>query len=174
MNVSGMFRVMLGASLGMMLALVCGCGGGGGDDSSSPTPEPTPVPEGISGTWRGNGVANGQTYSTTMSLAQSGSDISGHWDGYDVTATLNGSQLRLYFKPFVEDGVNFSGSGAAVYTGTVIQNGTMSLTGTYGGRSATMHATFGPLTRDGQSVSGIATAISTESLVRGAIDELAK
>jgi len=147
---------------------ILGCSGGGSSSGGGGTDSTANV----SGTWKGTGNSP-QTGSapTTLILNQSGNNVSGTWDGVAVTGTVSGNQLTLTFTPFTQNGVSFTGGGTATVTGNSM-SGTFSLTGTSGGRSATVNATF-TATRSGSNAGYFADHAPAGGLVAAAVGAIA-
>ena len=125
--------------VGFCALMMTGCGGGGGDDNSAD----------ISGTWTGSGSVSGQsgTYSTTLTLSQDGTNVSGDWDGYAVTGTFDGTTLNLTITPFTQSGVSITGHGTGTYDGTYLNNITITATGTKGTQTVSSTASISRLSR---------------------------
>ncbi|MHB9096651.1 MAG: hypothetical protein ACYC5X_02395 [Syntrophales bacterium] len=104
----------------------------------------------VSGIWTGTGNSpQTGTLPTTLILSQSGNSVSGTWDGMAVTGTVSGNQLTLTITPFTQSGASITGGASATVTGNSM-SGTMHITATLGGTSATINGTF-TVTRSGSA-----------------------
>ena len=86
-----MKRIALFLLAVLMMTGVAGCGGGddGGPTGSTATTD-------VTGSWTGTGTITGTgTYSTWFNLSQSGTSVTGTWEDYPVSGSIDGDTLHL-------------------------------------------------------------------------------
>jgi hypothetical protein len=127
-----------GLAVAVLAVAMCSCGGS--DDDNGPGPG-----NGISGTWTGSGSfvnpMNGQTTTapTSLTINQNGTQISGVWDTYAFTGSVNGNAVSITLTPFTDSGVAFTGGGSLTVNGNNM-SGALTITGGAGGQSVSITA----------------------------------
>jgi len=156
--------------------MMTGCdggGGGGGDDSKKTTTTSTSTTtatanRSITGYWTGyvtddSGVGSA---STSLTLTQNGTALSGFVETYAVTGTFDGTSISLTITPYTKYGVTMTGTVTASYNGTYIVNGRITLNFSTG---VTQRGSISKMTRSGsQNLADL-----NDGFLNGAFDEVA-
>jgi hypothetical protein len=149
----------------------CSSGGsnsGGGSNNSSSSSQNTPL--NVTGTWKGSGVVQGKTASTTFILKQDGNNVSGTWDGQAITGSVSDNKFNFNLTPFTDSGIYYTGNGSATVSGNTM-SGNISVTGTYRGNSATVSATFNVTRSNAKEIQGYT---QSDELIRAIMDSITK
>ena len=142
-----MKRIALFLLAVLMMTGVAGCGGG--DDDGGPTGSTATTD--VTGSWTGTGTITGTgTYSTWFNLSQSGTSVTGTWEDYPVSGSIDGDTLHLTLTPFTESGINYTGNIEGAVKGDSM-SGTMNISGTQGSVVITLNGSF-TVTRTRKSV----------------------